>query len=81
MPLRPSDFFGDGRSERPLIEGTVARGHLNDDVAFYTGKGPDGKLGERVPIPGDQGSDSSAGRSGSTSTARPATTARAMATE
>ena len=24
--------------------GTVARGHLDDDVAFYTGKGPDGKL-------------------------------------
>ena len=28
IPLRPSDFFADGRSERPLIEGTVARGHL-----------------------------------------------------
>ena len=28
---------GDGRSARPLIEGTVARGHLNDDAAFYTG--------------------------------------------
>ena len=43
IPLRPSDFFSDGRSERPLIEGTVARGHLDDDTAFYTGKGPDGK--------------------------------------
>jgi mono/diheme cytochrome c family protein len=42
-PLRPSDFFLDGRSARPLPEGTIARGHLKDDTAFYTGKGPDGK--------------------------------------
>jgi mono/diheme cytochrome c family protein len=25
-PLRPSTFFGDGRSARPLVEGTIARG-------------------------------------------------------
>ena len=43
IPLRPSEFFADGRSERPLIDGTVARGHLNDDAAYYQGKGPDGK--------------------------------------
>jgi cytochrome c553 len=43
IPLRPSTFFADGRSARPLVEGSVARGHLNDDAAFYTGKGPDGK--------------------------------------
>jgi hypothetical protein len=43
IPLRPSNFFGDSRSERPLIEGTIARGHLDDDAALYTGKGPDGK--------------------------------------
>lgn len=30
-PLSPSDFFTDGRSERPLIENTVARGALTDD--------------------------------------------------
>ena len=51
IPLRPSDFFGDGRSERPLIEGSVARGHLKDDVAFYTGKGPDGKPIDTFPFP------------------------------
>jgi cytochrome c553 len=51
IPLRPSDFFADGRSERPLIEGTVARGHLDDDAAFYTGKGPDGKPLETFPFP------------------------------
>jgi len=51
IPLRPSDFFGDGRSERPLIDDTVARGHLNDDTAFYTGKTPDGKDVESFPFP------------------------------
>ncbi len=51
IPLRPSAFFNDGRSERPLIEGTVARGHLDDDAAFYTGKGPDGKPLDTFPFP------------------------------
>jgi len=32
-PLSESDFFPDGRSERPLIENTVARGSIaNDDL-------------------------------------------------
>jgi len=30
-PLSPSDFFHDGRSERPLLENTVARGSLAND--------------------------------------------------
>jgi mono/diheme cytochrome c family protein len=30
-PLSPSDFFPDGRSERPLLENTVARGSLAND--------------------------------------------------
>ena len=30
-PLSPSDFFADGRSERPLLENTVARGSLAED--------------------------------------------------
>jgi len=51
IPLRPTTFFDDGRSERPLIEGTVARGHLNDDVALYTGMGPDGKPVDTFPFP------------------------------
>jgi mono/diheme cytochrome c family protein len=34
-PLSPSDFFSDGRSERPLIENTVARGSIaNDELAI-----------------------------------------------
>ena len=51
IPLRPTDFFADGRSARPLIEGTVARGHLDDDAAYYTGKGPDGKFTPEFPFP------------------------------
>ena len=34
----------------------MARGHLNDDTAFYTGKGPDGKPVDDVPVPRHQGS-------------------------
>ena len=33
-PLSPSDFFSDGRSERPLLENTVAHGSLADDALF-----------------------------------------------
>jgi mono/diheme cytochrome c family protein len=36
-PLSPSEFFADGRSERPILENTVARGSLADD-ALYVGK-------------------------------------------
>ncbi len=37
-PLRAADFFADGASARPLVEGTVARGTLQEDEAFFTGK-------------------------------------------
>jgi mono/diheme cytochrome c family protein len=37
-PLRSSDFFSNGSSARPLIEGTIARGTLQTDAAFFTGK-------------------------------------------
>jgi hypothetical protein len=33
-PLSPSEFFDDGRSERPLVENTVARGSIADDELF-----------------------------------------------
>jgi mono/diheme cytochrome c family protein len=36
--LRASAFFADGSSARPLVEGTVARGTLQEDEAFFTGK-------------------------------------------
>lgn len=38
-PLEKSDFFRDNQmASRPLVPHTVARGHLDDDEAFYTGK-------------------------------------------
>ncbi len=43
--LAPCDFFADGRSERPAVPGTVARGHLQTDVALCTGR-REGKNGE-----------------------------------
>ena len=33
-PLSPTNFFPDGRSERPSIENTVARGSLESDALF-----------------------------------------------
>src|SRR5579864_4151452 len=49
-PLSRSDFFADGRSARPLVEGTVARGHLHADTYFYTGKIGDNP-GDVMPFP------------------------------
>ena len=37
-PYAKSDFFADRRSARPLVDGTIARGHLRDDAVLYTGK-------------------------------------------
>jgi mono/diheme cytochrome c family protein len=38
VPLRESTFFSDARSARAPVQGTVARGQLNEDVLLYTGK-------------------------------------------
>jgi mono/diheme cytochrome c family protein len=38
QPLEPSAFFVDGRSARPLVRGTVARGQLRTNLALYTGR-------------------------------------------
>jgi hypothetical protein len=51
IPLRPSNLFADGRSARPIPVGTVARGHLDSDTAFYTGKKPDGTFLDDFPFP------------------------------
>jgi mono/diheme cytochrome c family protein len=48
-PLAASVFFSDGRSARPAIEDTVARGQLRLDQARYTGK-VNGKDIEFLPI-------------------------------
>lgn len=50
IPLRGSDFFGDGRSARPIPEGTVARGELRADKVFFTGKLGD-QFVDHLPFP------------------------------
>jgi mono/diheme cytochrome c family protein len=49
-PLSRSDFFADQRSERPPVEGTVARGELRADTYFYTGKAGNNP-GDYMPFP------------------------------
>jgi hypothetical protein len=49
-PLSRSDFFPDQRSERPPVEGTVARGQLHEDSYFYTGK-LGNNPGDYMPFP------------------------------
>jgi mono/diheme cytochrome c family protein len=41
-------FFADGRAMRPPVPGTVARGFLKEDVAWWTGKN---ESGDHVDIP------------------------------
>jgi len=48
LPLSPSDFFEDGRSERPLVENTVARGSIADDALFVP------KESNAFPLPVNQ---------------------------
>jgi mono/diheme cytochrome c family protein len=45
-----SDFYTDLRSERPPVEGTVARGQLHEDTYFYTGK-IGANPGDYMPFP------------------------------
>jgi mono/diheme cytochrome c family protein len=49
-PLAKSNFFGDERSARPLVPGTVAQGELRADEHFYTGKSG-GKPVDTFPFP------------------------------
>lgn len=50
LPEQPTDFFGDGRSERQPVPGTVARGHLRLDELLYTGK-ENGVVVDKFPFP------------------------------
>lgn len=49
-PLSSTTFFGDGRSARPAVPGTVARGHQQDDELLYTGR-INGNLADLFPFP------------------------------
>ncbi|MBZ0273266.1 cytochrome c [bacterium] len=44
----PSSFFADGRAMRPPVEGTVPRGFLKDDDAYWEGKDGE-RFIERLP--------------------------------
>lgn len=50
VPEQPTGFFSDGRSERPVVAGTIARGHLQLDELLYTGK-ENGVPSNRFPFP------------------------------
>ena len=50
QPEDPSSFFADGRSERPPVEGTVARGQLRTDELLFTGK-VNGVVADLFPFP------------------------------
>ena len=50
-PLEASTFFADGRAARPLVEGTVARGHLKADDHLYRGLAADGTFATEFPFP------------------------------
>jgi hypothetical protein len=50
LPDDPTNFFGDGRSERPPVPGTVARGQLHLDELMYTGK-VNGVVANEFPFP------------------------------
>jgi mono/diheme cytochrome c family protein len=49
-PLDQSAVFEDGRLARPLVPGTVARGQLKAEAAFYTGKAGDALVAS-LPVP------------------------------
>ena len=49
-PYEKSDFFPDKRSARPLVAGTIARGHLREDTPETTGKAA-GAFVATSPVP------------------------------
>src|SRR5262249_41761500 len=73
-PLRPVEQIGtinDGRSARPQVDGTVARGDLRDDVEFYTGRiagaqqgGSTSSAGQSNPSPNTSTTSTSSGMQG-----------------
>jgi Cytochrome C oxidase, cbb3-type, subunit III len=50
IPQRSTTFFADGRSVRPQVDHTVARGQVNEDSFFATGM-IDGKEVDMMPFP------------------------------
>src|SRR5438067_5379818 len=49
IAYRENSFFKDGMGSRPLVEGTVPRGYLREDRAFYFGKRPTAQATPQSP--------------------------------
>ncbi len=49
-PYQESEFFEDGMSARPMVEGAVPRGHLEEDDHLYRGR-VDDEFAESYPFP------------------------------
>ncbi len=49
-PLEKSEFFSDKRMSRPLVEGTVPRGHEDADDLMYRGKNDGGDFADEFPM-------------------------------
>ncbi len=47
---RASSFFADGKAMRTPPAGTVARGHLHEDVGYFTGRNPDSSFVGGLPF-------------------------------
>ena len=54
LPQAASAFFYDSATMRPPVEGTVARGELHEDTAFYTGLEAGGEFVAAMPIDADE---------------------------
>ncbi len=48
-----NDFFDDQRASRPLLPGTIARGHLEEDSVLFRGEA-DGVMVDRLPLTVDR---------------------------
>jgi mono/diheme cytochrome c family protein len=48
-PQEETTFYADGRTARPPVEGTVARGFLKEDDLLWRGRDFDGRLADRLP--------------------------------
>ncbi len=49
-PLEASAFYADGRSARQLVPGTVARGQLREDRAFFAGLSEEDQFITALPL-------------------------------
>jgi mono/diheme cytochrome c family protein len=52
-PFRKSTFFGDERSARPQVAGTVGRGQLHEDRLLFSGKSGTA-FADTFPVPVDE---------------------------